>query len=79
MAETWRGRQRACCADTPSSLLSWMDGKALQQLQIASMLSSVAMEYGDVGAAADVLAKVSGMVNDQRELVRCSQSCWQLK
>jgi hypothetical protein len=56
-----------------------MDGKALQQLQIASMLSSVAMEYGDVGAAADVLAKVSGMVNDQRELVRCSQSCWQLK
>jgi hypothetical protein len=46
-----------------------MDDKALQQLQIASMLSSVAMEYGDVSMAADVLAKVSQMVNDQRDLV----------
>jgi hypothetical protein len=52
-----------------SALLVWLDNKMLQQLRIASLLSSVAMEYGDIGMATDVLTTMSGMVNDQRDLV----------
>ena len=53
-----------------AALLTWLDNKHLQQLRIASALSSIASEYGDLGLAAEVLDKVSGMVEAQRKLVR---------
>ncbi len=52
-----------------SALLVWLDNKILQQFAIASMLSSVAFEYGDVAMAADVLDTMSTMVNGQRDLM----------
>jgi hypothetical protein len=53
-----------------AALLTWLDNKHLQQLRIASVLSSVAMEYGDLGMASDVLNAVSTMVSGQRRMVR---------
>ncbi len=64
-----------CAADDyKPMILMWMDEVTLAQFKAASIMSSIAAEYGDVYMSTDVMETVISNLDAQAVLVSCCRS-----